>query len=443
MKLSAAVRQESLPPPEDPQVWKLENLRSGGLSQKNYEIHYVRKATIDLYKNLDSLRPSEENEAERAMWIDGSPGVGKSTTLFGWGMHQASCMNKNVLWVHVVGAEYVFLRVLKDIKLCETFVNRKDKILWGDMIDIAVDPIYDIIILDGIKETMRDTFTYIYHHSENCILIGCTSYQSGGLKGQIAAMTRYKRFHMDSWMLENYRKLNHLVLKNFNEESIKEKYYYCGGSIRYFFMDKNTLIVLLNQQVHQVTDYSSLLRGNLGNSSQFVINSLMQVFNDKTTIISLYVVKCIATKVDISFAKQAEYILPENPVWQGWVYELKFLINIRKNECIKYYTCDGNIMEWYKNGNLIEFEDSKYLSNIVMKNNSWLVPMKYNQPAFDAIFFNEMGNIDFFQVTLAKNHKYKFKHLVPFLEHFSYNGECKFRFIIITNKNEFIFDARY
>ncbi len=69
--------------------------------------------------------------------------------------------------------------------------------------------------------------------------------------------------------------------------------------------------------------------------------------------------------------------------------------------------------------------------------------MKYNQPCFDAIFFNKMGNIDFFQVTTGKNHQYKFKDLVPFLEHFSFNGMCKFRFIILTNNHEFILDARH
>ena len=30
---------EGLPPPEESQVWKLENLRSGDLSVKNYEIY--------------------------------------------------------------------------------------------------------------------------------------------------------------------------------------------------------------------------------------------------------------------------------------------------------------------------------------------------------------------------------------------------------------------
>ena len=101
------------------------------------------------------------------------------------------------------------------------------------------------------------------------------------------------------------------------------------------------------------------------------ITSFIQVFNGKTTILSFYVIKCIATKVDLAFFTQDKDILPGNPVWQGWVYKLKFLINIRKNK----FTCEGNSMKWAKTGNIIELEDSKNLGNLVVKDNSWLVPL--------------------------------------------------------------------
>ena len=77
--------QKSLPLP----LQNLKNLKYGRLSDKNTKIYYVRDDTIKLWKNLDSLSLSGDKEVNRAMWIDVSPVVGKSTTLFGWAMHKA------------------------------------------------------------------------------------------------------------------------------------------------------------------------------------------------------------------------------------------------------------------------------------------------------------------------------------------------------------------
>jgi hypothetical protein len=45
-----------------------------------------------------------------------------------------------------------------------------------------------------------------------------------------------------------------------------------------------------------------------------------------------------------------------------------------------------------------------------------MIPTKWNQACFDAIFYHRKGVVDFVQVTLAKTHTYKLQHLEPFLE---------------------------
>ena len=74
-----------------------------------------------------------------------------------------------------------------------------------------------------------------------------------------------------------------------------------------------------------------------------------------------------------------------------------------------------------------------------MSNNSWIKANKWNQACFDIIFYHEAGRIDVIQLTRAAvSHKYKLRHLDPFINRLVNNyGKCSVRFIVVVSLNNF------
>jgi hypothetical protein len=102
-----AIVQQTPLPTTNTTLWTISNLEVGGLSRKESDAHhYVRSATQTLWEDL------MKNDH---LWIDGCPGVGKSTTVFGWAMHIATkedCQ-KSVMWLHFdVKGDLLFLKVI-------------------------------------------------------------------------------------------------------------------------------------------------------------------------------------------------------------------------------------------------------------------------------------------------------------------------------------------
>ena len=108
--------------PKKGSQWELYHLDHAHLSISNaQQNHFVRDDTIQLWDSLIKLKSNGNNM--RAIWIDGCPGVGKSTTLFGWVLFSAVSLRKAILWVHYEEKNYHLLRIVDSNAATATFKN--------------------------------------------------------------------------------------------------------------------------------------------------------------------------------------------------------------------------------------------------------------------------------------------------------------------------------
>lgn len=68
------------PLPQD-NVWFIYDLIKAGLSESTQQQHFVRDGTKQLWRELNGLSPGKERN--NGLWVDGCPGVGKSTAVLG------------------------------------------------------------------------------------------------------------------------------------------------------------------------------------------------------------------------------------------------------------------------------------------------------------------------------------------------------------------------
>jgi len=88
--------------------WTINNLDLAGLSTAEYsaQTHYKRPESFTMKKSLDEILASDCPR----VWISGSPGVGKSTTLFGI-LNTEDIASQGYLWIHTDGVDfYVIVR---------------------------------------------------------------------------------------------------------------------------------------------------------------------------------------------------------------------------------------------------------------------------------------------------------------------------------------------
>jgi len=86
------------------------------------------------------------------------PGVGKSTTLFAWGRS----LKKKVLWVHFENGTYTLVNFENGKeKQCELY---NTDLKWNIIVDFAVWNKSDVVLLDGIRDDMKNIFAQINHN---------------------------------------------------------------------------------------------------------------------------------------------------------------------------------------------------------------------------------------------------------------------------------------
>ena len=408
----------------DSETWVLHNLNIGGLSNSSdAQTHYLRDESKKLIKKLNGVT------IKNPLWIDGCPGVGKSTTLFAWGRS----LKKKVLWVHFENGTYTLVNFENGKeKQCELY---NTDLKWNIIVDFAVWNKSDVVLLDGIRDDMKNIFAQINHKSK-CILVACTSYQSGGYNTEAESKLSITYYHVSSWSFPDYKKSCDLGVLNLSDEQLIATFYYSGGCFRYLSYDLDKLEERIVHDVSRVNGCKQILNGTQGEASADAINSLMQRFGDATIVVSEYALKLLSAKVGMEFVNMAEKILPCNPSWQGWVFELKFMVKCQKEASITVYgVVDTNLeCTWKKKGEMSVFSDT-YIPDS-LDDNSWILPEKWNQGCFDAIFYHRKGFIDVIQITKAQDkHDYKFIHLLPFLEKFADRGKCEFNFIVVVSRS--------
>jgi hypothetical protein len=189
-------------------------------------------------------------------------------------------------------------------------------------------------------------------------------------------------------------------------------------------------------EAFQKTENFKLLSGGLtGQSSVQAVNTL---FQQKVVgcfmLVSDYVSRRAVMYVEESFVEQAKRVMPNNPSYQGWIFEFECLYRISKKSLA---ICGESIpgqspSVWNNHSAIVKFHDfDDSCLNGVMAN-TLLIPSAYNQGLFDIMLFEQQGVLRIANITLAKLHLFNMSLIAPYLEKFKLpNGRCTLHFDIL------------
>ena len=403
-------------PAHDDHVWKIQDLQAGGLSlDTDVVYHYRRNEVGRVISKLNAMvvssRLTSQNKKEIRCWISGSPGIGTSTTLFGWLSNMGERMN--AIWFHrVVPGTYVVVHMNKGVW---------SRILLRS-VDIARTIIatvkdIDILVLDGFEKNNIDMLfsTAVIKHQKSCI-IACTSFGASRFSSGDSVLLNFAEFISNSWTLDEYIECERLHITNVcDSESITRQYYYAGGSMKYFHLPIIDIERKIPKDINALYNITDVLKGVLGQCTDRTINSLFQTHGGHVDIVSDYAKFVISNRADLSFVVEARRMVPDNPVWLGWVLELEFRVRIRKGP-VKVEVFNVEEVIEFPRSEILHVWSAKDLTSVTLRNGTWIIPRKWNQGCFDFIYYREQGDVIGFNVTRGSKHSVNFEYLLPFLQ---------------------------
>jgi hypothetical protein len=413
---------ESQAEPSLSELWTIENRDKNMSGLIMASVHFVRPAVVSMWETLSSL------PAERCcLRISGPRGTGKSSTLFAWAVHMGGTMGKKVLWVHELEGQYHILRI----------VDSKAEVAICALSDLTMlrkcFTEFDVICLDGLrKEMVHLRFLAVDVAAK---VVTCTSYQSATLSSEAAVCLNADDLTVDSWTRSEYElcMAKGLPGKAFADaDSLDLYHYFAGGSMRLMLWEIPKLQRFLRNKVDEVSDKKALLHGRQGFAGQLAVNTLIAEFGGEAVLLSQYVTRLVAWCTDDTFIAEAERHLPNNPSWQGWVFEMKVIHMVRRDNTLSLKLSDGNSLVLEGSAAPESFME---LPARVPTSNMWLLPEKWNQACFDLVFFTE-STLWFVQVTVAKTHQYKLKALAPIIPKLRHQVAST-RFVVVKNNPEF------
>ena len=410
--------------PSPSELWTIENRDASVSGLIMASVHFVRPAVSSMWKALNGLLISQE---EHCLRISGPPGTGKSSTMFAWAVHVGGTSGKKVLWVHELEGQYHMMRII-DGKAEVANCTLSDATMLHKCFKE-----FDMICLDGLRKEM--VCLSLMAVGAKAKVVTCTSYQSATLSSEAAVRLSATFLTVDSWTRSEYELCvgKHLPGEAFeNYDRLDMYHYFAGGSMRLMLWEISKLSDFLRSKVAEVNDKKVLLQGRQGIAGQLAVNTLIAEFGGESVLLSQFVARLVAWDVDAAFIAKAERLLPNNPSWQGWVFEMKVIHMVTKHNTLSLKLSDDDCLVLKGSAAPELFME---LPARVPTSNMWLLPEKWNQACFDLVFFTE-STLWFVQVTVAKTHKYKLKALAPIIPKLRHKVAST-RFVVVKNNPEF------
>ena len=289
---------------------------------------YMRPEAVRLWDKLDDSASNEEF----ALAISGHPGSGKSSTIWEWACWQA--YNKqDVIWLNHEGK---FCRVVN-------FKNNRSRILdipEEDMLKyISKEANNSIKMIDALPHIF---LTFIGHRMTKVVLV---SSEGLYIKDCFRHLYNFVYHTMSSWTFEDYKNAcsedtfyssiksklspdSSSTAEDLKSSVINERFHYAGHCARCFFMNKGDLIHCINNNVQRVLNPASVVSKSYGNLAPMTVHHLSALINDKKTLVSSYVSRCLFDKISYDELQEICKVMDSagNPVLNGIFFEYYFCL---------------------------------------------------------------------------------------------------------------------
>jgi hypothetical protein len=238
----------------------------------------------------------------------------------------------------------------------------------------------------------------------------------------------YKNHQMDcylmpSWTLKQYESAcsdddfyagvkSRLADGDGQMEQIVNKFFIAGASARWMFAFNCDELVTeeIPKYVEKLSNMNDLLSGMSGKRSATAVNHLVMVNKlGKGFIVSEFAMRLVAEKCEAAFITQATSFATKfkNPAFDGWVFELDFLLHLRLKEGAAIdVTVDGGGTESWNVKKRESFHTVDDITDLQLEDDMWLVPKRWNQGGYDAVQVLDK-KLRFVQITRGATHGLK------------------------------------
>jgi hypothetical protein len=404
------------------------NLNWAGLVSEmdaSYVNCYVRRSCKKLWVQLAGWLQSDAPEAG-ICWVTGPPGVGKSTEVLAFMMHE---VRGDFVWVHEsTKTSFTIFRRIAGV--CSQ-AN-----LGGETAEVikVLNPQVcgaQVVVLDGVKSSLTGLAMMAFNRAAKTII--CTSYGAEHMSDeQFAYLKNPTKFNMYSWTQDDLQAAWDLgVFGSVEGVSFDDVYFYAGGSARNMMLRNPSLVDKMDNRVSRTEDPEKYLNAFLGPRSPRAVDSLLAVFGPQDIRpISEYVSRRLSEKVGFGFILFAYITCQYSAPMLGWTFELEFLKRARdaldaktppfalKGTRANVIIGKGSSASYdAETGN----EDFTFENVVAGKNVVGIFPKRYNNACFDFALItrddaHRRYNVQLFQATIAEKHDFKYQHAAVMLQ---------------------------
>jgi hypothetical protein len=389
---------------------KAQHLKAAGWSEGE-QLLFVRPEAVELWQKLESF--------DKALHIEGPPGTGKSTLAWVWACYKAK--TQSVLWVHRDHLGKGRVAKLGD-KVIVSFAAEMEELRSHIRHASA-----DVVVVDGITSKTDELMGAALVWGEkdmgpNRKVVLVSSAQLIAPSEDYDA-SRMGKHSMPSWTLKQYELAcedndfyasvaSRLADGDDKEERIANKFFIAGASARWMFaFDCDNLVNgEIPNYVDELADMASLLSGMNGKRSATAVNHLCMVDKDRNSfIVSEFAMRLVAEKCEAAFITQATSFATKfkNPAFDGWVFELDFLLHLRLKEGAAIdVTVNGGGTESWNVKKRESFHTVDDIKDLQLEDDMWLVPKRWNQGGYDAVQVLDK-KLRFVQITRGATHGLK------------------------------------
>ncbi len=409
-------------------------------------------------REMDFCEHFISNEYPRAGIIGGSPGTGKSLTLFTWAWHRSFTANKTFVFITFVDSPKNFpLKFRFGYFQRGAFIYFSSIFLCSTALDVSVLQTFilnlnlgnAVLVLDGLTNFSVGLHAYFENDFQKMFFV--TSQQV--FLGDIDKSITSESFKCFPWKLEDYYQIccydlfwNNLGQDVFdstsmNKDSAKDnksdverrtemihrKFYFAGYSARWMFRHaESKLPKLVEAYASKVTDIEKYLSGSTWDKTDDAVNHVFVEFDKGYYVL----VSCEAARILALISRDGSVMSAyiqiianafDDARMRGIAYEAH-IRNLLNKSTGAYLEVKGRESERYKwMVNYVRYYNS--LSEIKLPEGSvssgdWFVPCSFMQGGFDMfqIFASDGGyKVRFVQVTISETHSFKGDYFVDVL----------------------------
>jgi len=418
-----------------------------GGSARLSEKLFMRKNARDQWISLNDARTDPNT---RSIIISGLPGLGKSTITWAWAS-----------WLRSQGASTLFIR-LKPGATAQFCLLKPDSnlVAYGKIAHIdASFPIHsydvNVLVIDGVRRNTYETFSPVVQsfaeRREDNFGVLVTSSQITIPVDQLADLRRCD-FASTSFSERDYVGVSeHLPIgRVHSEEELRSKYFYAGSSGRYMFeLSTDQVIKDIKFHIKKVSNIENVLSATVGESSEVAVGHLRSTFSENEKgIVSQYAARLLVERSSLKgvvLLHELAQSYDHRPML-GWAFEMRFDVHLKlalqssslalvvqrfnDNEAndpnIAPFPVE-HIVRFNSNSKTSDnpFDDDDELNRALSSQRTmesvWLIPVRYNEAAFDFVWlkFLEDRNVHVwtFNTTIASTHDLKYNNIRKLIKH--------------------------